>query len=179
MWILQHSAQAAEFGSYKRDWREVTLISIRKATDEDAGDILTCLAAAFAEYRESYSPGAFRDTVLTAETIAERLREMTLFVATGESGKVVGTIACAVVSEHEGHIRGMAVVPESQGSGIARRLLMQAEAYFRERNCTRISLDTTTPLKRAILVYEKFGFSPSGKVQDFFGMPLMEYIKAV
>jgi len=155
------------------------LISVRRATNEDAGDILACLASAFAEYRESYSPGAFADTVLTAETIAERLREMTLFVATGETGKVIGTIACAVVSEDEGHIRGMAVVPESQGSGIARGLLVQAESYFRERNCKRISLDTTTPLKRAILLYQKFGFSPSGKVQDFFGMPLMEYVKSI
>jgi len=73
----------------------------------------------------------------------------------------------------------MAVVPRSQGSGIAGRLLLQAESYFRERKCKRISLDTTPPLKRAILVYERFGFSPSGKVQNFFGMPLMEYVKTV
>ena len=102
-----------------------------------------------------------------------------LIRGTGESGEAIGTIACAVVSEDEGHIRGMAVVPRSQGSGIAGRLLLQAESYFRERKCKRISLDTTPPLKRAILVYERFGFSPSGKVQNFFGMPLMEYVKTV
>lgn len=155
------------------------MISVRKATDEDAGGILECLYAAFAEYRDKYTSDAFVDTVLTVETIAKRLREMTVFVATGESGKVIGTIACGVVSEDEGHIRGMAVVPESQGSGVARRLLMQAESCFRERDCKKISLETTTPLRRAIPFYERFGFSPSGKVQDFFGMPLMEYVKTV
>jgi len=155
------------------------VISIRKATDEDASSILECLSAAFAEYREKYTADAFADTVLTPEAIAQRLREMTIFVATGESGEAIGTIACAVVSEDEGHIRGMAVVPRSQGSGIAGRLLLQAESYFRERKCRRISLDTTPPLKRAILVYERFGFSPSGKVRNFFGMPLMEYVKTV
>jgi len=155
------------------------VISIRKATDEDASGILECLSAAFAEYRDEYTSDAFADTVLTPEAIAKRLGEMAIFVATGESGKVIGTVACAVVSEDEGHIRGMAVVPESQGSGIARRLLMQAESYFRERNCKRISLDTTTPLKRAILLYERFGFSASGRVQDSFGMPLMEYVKTI
>lgn len=155
------------------------MISIRRATDEDAGGILECLSAAFAEAPEKYTCDAFADTVLAPEAIAKRLREMTIFVATGESGEVIGTIAGAVVSEDEGHIRGMAVVPESQGSGVAGRLLMQAESYFRERNCKRIRLDTTSPLKPAILLYERFGFSPSGKVRNFFGMPLMEYVKTV
>jgi GNAT superfamily N-acetyltransferase len=155
------------------------VVSIRKATNEDASGVLACLAAAFEEYRDSYTSDAFTDTVLTAETIARRLQEMTVFVATEESGEIIGTIACGVVSAEEGHIRGMAVLPASQGTGVAARLLMRAESYFRERNCKRISLDTTSPLKRAIRLYERAGFFPSGKVQDFFGMPLMEYAKTI
>ena len=63
------------------------MISIRKATDEDASSILECLSAAFAEYREKYTSDAFADTVLTPEAIAQRLREMTLFVAPGNPAK--------------------------------------------------------------------------------------------
>ena len=37
---------------------------IRKARLEDAGEILECLAQAFAPYRGSYTPAAFADTVL-------------------------------------------------------------------------------------------------------------------
>jgi hypothetical protein len=61
------------------------VVLIRKATGEDASGILACLSAAFEEYRDSYTSGAFADTVLTAETIAMRVQEMTVFVATETS----------------------------------------------------------------------------------------------
>jgi ribosomal protein S18 acetylase RimI-like enzyme len=138
-----------------------------------------CLSAAFEVYRDSYTPAAFADTILTPETIQRRFQEMTVFVATEKSGEIVGTIACSVVHPEEGHIRGMAVLPASQGSGIAARLLARAEAHSRQRGCKRISLDTTAPLTRAIRFYESSGFSPSGKIQDFFGMPLYEYVKTI
>jgi ribosomal protein S18 acetylase RimI-like enzyme len=108
-----------------------------------------------------------------------RFQEMTVFIATEKSGEIVGTIACSVVHLEQGHIRGMAILPTAQGRGIAARLLAHAEAHFRKRNCKRISLDTTAPLTRAIRFYERSGFSPSGKVRDFFGMPLYEYVKII
>ncbi len=154
-------------------------MSVRQATRTDACGILACLSAAFDVYRDCYTPDAFADTILTAETMQRRLEEMTVFVATNNSGEIIGTIACSVVDPDEGHIRGMAILPAAQGTGIAARLLKHAEAYFRQRDCKRISLDTTAPLKRAIRFYESSGFSLSGKVQDFFGMPLYEYVKAI
>jgi N-acetylglutamate synthase-like GNAT family acetyltransferase len=155
------------------------LLSVRKATSTDARGILACLSAAFGMYRDSYTPTAFADTILTPETLQRRFQEMTVFVATEESGEIVGTIACSVVNPEEGHIRGMAVLPASQGRGVAAQLLTHAESHFREKSCRRIGLDTTTPLQRAIRFYERCGFVPSGKLQDFFGMPLYEYVKAL
>ena len=152
---------------------------VREATTAETSGILVCLSAAFEVYRGSNTPAAFADTVLTPETLRRRLQEMTVFVATEKSGEIVGTIAYSVVNTEEGHIRGMAILPSAQGSGIAARLLTHAEAYFRQRNCARISLGTTAPLKRAIRFYERSGFSTSGKVRDFFGMPLYEYLKAI
>jgi N-acetylglutamate synthase-like GNAT family acetyltransferase len=155
------------------------LESVRKATSADACGIRACLSAAFEVYRDSYTPAAFADTILTPETMQRRFQEMTVFVATEKSGEIIGTIACGVVNPEEGHIRGMAILPTAQGTGVAARLLTQAETHFREKNCMRISLDTTAPLKRAIRFYERSGFSPSGKAQDFFGMPLYEYVKTI
>ena len=154
-------------------------MSIRKATSADACGILACLSAAFEVYRDKYTAAAFADTILTTETLHGRLQEMTVFVATDKSGEIAGTIACSVVNSEEGHIRGMAILPTAQGRGIAARLLTHAEAHFRQRNCKRISLDTTAPLERAIRFYERSGFSPSGKAQDFFGMVLYEYVKTI
>jgi ribosomal protein S18 acetylase RimI-like enzyme len=151
--------------------------SIRRATNADAQGILDCLRVAFEPYRASYTPEAFADTVLTPATVHQRLAAMTLFVAVSESGEVVGTIGCNLISPDEGHIRGMAVHPDWQGSGVAKRLLEAVESELRQRACARISLDTMEPLQRAIRFYEKNGYRSSGKMADFFGMPLFEYVK--
>jgi ribosomal protein S18 acetylase RimI-like enzyme len=73
----------------------------------------------------------------------------------------------------------MAVLPHFQGSGVARRLLEAAEAELRKRACTRVTLDTTGPLQRAAHFYEKCGYQSTGRVSDFFGMPLCEYAKSL
>jgi len=101
---------------------------------------------------------------------------MRLFVAVSEGGEIVGTIG-GNAHEGEGHIRGMAVLPGWQGTGAAHALLQMIESDLRAQNCTRITLDTTQPLQRAIRFYEKQGYKATGAVSDFFGMPLFEYEK--
>ena len=145
---------------------------IRRATTADTTGILLCLGAAFQEFRGDYTPQGFADTVLAPATIERRLREMTVLVA--EEGGIVGTIACARNGK-EGHLRGMAVLPVWRGRGVAEKLLAAAEAEL--AGCTRVTLDTTAPLKRAIRFYEKHGYRRTGRVTDFFGMPLYEYEK--
>ena len=150
---------------------------MRKAKDEDALGILACLREAFEEFRSRYTPQAFVDTVLTMETLRERLEKMSVLVAVNSANLLVGTIACSVVSSAEGHLRGMAVLPSMRGNGIAAQLLRQAETELLLRGCNRVTLDTTEPLERAMRFYEKNGYQRSGKVSDFFGMPLIEYQK--
>jgi GNAT superfamily N-acetyltransferase len=152
--------------------------SIREAREADAAAILECLAAAFEPYRGLYSDQGFYDTVLTPETIRGRMSEMTVFVSVTESGEVVGTIACKADGE-EGHLRGMAVLPERQGCGVSAQLLETAEQHLRDHGCLRITLDTTAPLKRAMRFYERHGYQPSGKVSNFFGMALYEHEKII
>lgn len=150
-------------------------IEIRPAKDDDANAILKCLAAAFAPYRTQYSSAAFADTVLNPETVHLRLQKMHILVATVE-GNVVGTVSGTHHSE-EGHLRGMAVLPEWRGSGVAAKLLAAIETYLRSHGCKRITLDTTLPLEPAMKFYEKNGYRRSGNIADFFGMPLVEYVK--
>ncbi len=151
--------------------------SIRPASAGDAGAILQCIHAAFKPYRSQYTPQAYLDTVMTPEVLLQRLQSMTVLVAVDASGKIVGTVGGAAVSSTEGHLRGMAVPPEWQGRGIAQRLLEAIEKHLLAKGCARISLDTTEPLERAMRFYEKNGFRRTGRVTDFFGMPLIEYLK--
>ena len=151
-------------------------LSVRRATANDAEAILECLALAFEPFRDEYTPEGFRDTTLTLETLHERLKKMTLFVAQASSGEIVGTIGGSV-HHHSGHLRGMAVRPEWQGRGVAEELLGAVEDELQGQGCLQITLNTTRPLQRAMRFYEKHGYRATGKVKDFFGMPLFEYAK--
>ncbi len=152
---------------------------MRKAGIADAIQILDCLKEAFAPFRDAYTPEAFLDTVLTPATLEQRLKAMTLFVALNSAGDVVGTVGCELATLHEGHLRGMAVRSDWQGAGVATELLQHAEAELARRGCARITLDTTEPLQRAMVFYEKHGYHRSGVTRDFFGMPLLEYVKVL
>lgn len=152
---------------------------IRRATATDAQRIRDCLALAFEPYRDHYTPAGYADTVLDHATIHPRLAAMTVLVATTDTGEIVGTIGCQAIASGEGHVRGMAVCPRWQGTGMAQRLLEAALAELRSRGCLRVSLDTTEPLRRAIRFYCRNGFRPSGRVGDFFGMRLVEYVKEI
>jgi GNAT superfamily N-acetyltransferase len=151
--------------------------SIRKAAPADSPGILACLRVAFAPYENDYPPDALMDTVLTAETLKQRFTFMNIYVAETPDRHIIGTIGCHVREAGEGHFRGMAVLPEWQGSGVATQLLQAVESDLKARNCTRITLDTTNPLQRAVRFYERHGYRRSGLVGDYSGMPLHELVK--
>ena len=151
-------------------------ITLCRATGADREGILRCLRSAFAPYESAYTPGAYQDTVLTPETLDRRLLDMCVLVAVNKS-EIVGTLAYNVTPESDGHLRGMAVIPEWQGRGIASRLLHQAEFELRANHCRRCTLETTAVLQPAISFYRSHGYAATGKRSDFFGMYLFEYAK--
>jgi GNAT superfamily N-acetyltransferase len=148
---------------------------IRPAQAGDEDGILQCLAAAFEPYRADYTPEAYADTVLDKSALAVRMQRMHVLVASS-TGKIVGTVAGSM-AKSEGHLRGMAVLPELRGSGLATALLVEIERWLKNRGCKRITLDTTLPLHAAIKFYENNGYKRSGRLEDFFEMPLVEYVK--
>jgi N-acetylglutamate synthase-like GNAT family acetyltransferase len=158
--------------------QEEEVFTVRAARHDDCGAILECLGLAFAPYRNAYTPEAFLDTVLTAETLLIRMAQMSIFVATRESGEIVGTIACKVMEGGRGHLRGMAVRPQWQGSGVSTALLKRAEEELCNSGCSTITLNATEPLKRASHFYQRHGFRSTGNIGSFFGMKLFEYSKS-
>ena len=150
--------------------------SIRRAAPRDSQGILDCLRQAFELYRQCYTDLAFADTVLTPATLQRRQSEMQILVAVDPANRVIGTVAFGV-TDREGHVRGMAVLPDYQGCGLAAALLTRVEADLRELNCISVTLETTGPLTRAIHFYEKNGFSRTAEIFSFFGMELHGYRK--
>jgi len=102
---------------------------IQPAVEADGHAVLACLAQAFAPYRQYYSAEAFLNTTLCPETLKYRMKNMLVLVAVNQiDGLIVGTVAYNVVNPEEGHLRGMAVLSNWQGAGIAWQLLQHAEA---------------------------------------------------
>ena len=150
-------------------------ILIRPAEPGDEAAILLCLNQAFGPYEAEYTPAAYADTVPSEAALAERLQRMHVLVASSPEG-IVGTVAGAM-TDGEGHLRGMAIIPEWRGSGLAASLLAAIEKWLKDRGCRRVMLDTMLPLQTAIKFYEKNGYRRSRRIEDFFGMPLLEYVK--
>ena len=159
--------------------RSSLVVRVRGAVAQDRDGVLVCLRSAFAAYQTLYTPAAFEDTVLTPELLDGRLNSMGVLVAESSSEQIIGTIACVVIGDAEGHLRGMGVLPEWQGRDIAKELLERAESELKQRGCKRVTLDTTEPLIPAMRFYERNGFRRTGKISDFFGMTLIEYAKEI
>jgi GNAT superfamily N-acetyltransferase len=137
--------------------------SIRPAGEGDQPGILNCLAVAFEPYRKNYTVGAFADTVLDAATLAERMREMHILVATSEAATseatpesaILGTVAGAVFG-HEGYLRGMAVLPELRGAGVAGQLLSAMASHARHHAAAE-NCDTFLREERICSLGQDFG----------------------
>jgi ribosomal protein S18 acetylase RimI-like enzyme len=151
-------------------------LTIRAASEKDVPDILLCLASAFESYREEYTAEAYIETTLTAETARARLQAMRVLVADEEAAGIVGTLSWSGLSDGSAHLRGMAVVPGRHGTGIGQMLLEAALREIRDRRFRRVTLDTTSPLRRATRFYRRNGFLPTGVLRDYYGMPLHEYV---
>jgi ribosomal protein S18 acetylase RimI-like enzyme len=153
-------------------------VTIRRATATDGDSISSCIAESFAEFKEFYTASAFADTVPTPAQVLERMRHMSVYVATDSAEDVLGTLAVSIHEPHA-HLRGMAVRPQSRGGDIARRLLLAVEQDLMQAGCVKITLGTTLILVRAIRFYRNHGFTPSGLISDYFGMDLHEFEKTL
>ena len=153
------------------------MVVIRHGREADVPGILNCLQTAFAPFRQDYSDAGFRDTVLDATQLRMRMTEMSVFVAERDTD-IAGTVAAAIDGD-EGHLRGMAVLPSCEHAGVGRRLVRRALDELTVSGCRRATLGTTAVLVRAATFYESAGFTRTGRVRDFFGMPLYEYASPV
>jgi ribosomal protein S18 acetylase RimI-like enzyme len=137
------------------------------------------MAAAFAPYREEYTPAAFADTIPTTAQVLKRILTMRVMVASSanDATRVLGTLSALSVDAGHAHLRGMAVAPEFQGNGVAKALLNAIERELQAQGLERITLDVAAPLRRAKQFYERNGFRRTGRVNSFFGMKVYEYEK--
>ena len=151
-------------------------VQIRMALKVDAAAVASVLAAAFIEYRLSYTQEGFAATALSRDKIEIRMNEGPMWVALYDEA-IVGAVA-AVSKGAALYVRSMGIVPAARGKGIGELLLEHVENLACARGYKRMILSTTPFLIRAIKLYEQFGFVRSSEGPfDLFGTPLFTMVK--
>ena len=145
---------------------------MRLATEADAKDISDILLTSFREFKSLYTPEGFAATTPTLNEILTRLSEGPIWVATLDRRKV-GTVS-VVVQGSDLYVRGMAVLPDARGAGVAVSLFRLVDEYANVQGCKREFLSTTPFLDRAIAFYKGLGFKKiDDGPTDLFGTSLL------
>jgi ribosomal protein S18 acetylase RimI-like enzyme len=79
------------------------------------------------------------------------------FLAYG-SGGPIGLILCTRLSPTNGHVCQVSVVPQAQGCGVGRVLMVSALEAFRRAGLSTASLSVTVGNERAQRLYDRLGF---------------------
>jgi ribosomal protein S18 acetylase RimI-like enzyme len=126
-------------------------ISIRQAIAVDRPRLVPLINSAFAI--ETFLDG----TRTNDEQLAAMMEKGTVLLAEDKSGCLLGS----VYTERRGtcgYLGMLAVDPARQGSGIARRLMEEAEGRFRAQGCEAIEIIVLSLRADLPPIYERFGF---------------------
>ncbi len=141
---------------------ELSDVTIRRGTAEDAASFRRCLDAVARERRWL----AFLEAPSLEEVNAFLSRYAPIQFVAERSGEVVGW--CDLTPNpregfrHGGAV-GMGLLPAYRGRGLGRALLERTLAAAREAGLTRIELEVLASNESAIALYERLGFEHEGR----------------
>lgn len=84
-------------------------------------------------------------------------------IAQDQHGRVVGTLMGGYEG-HRGWMNYLAVKPDKQGQGIARKMIGQLEATLLERGCPKINLQVRSTNTRVIEFYRELGYAEDNAI---------------
>lgn len=133
------------------------VITVRRATAQDAALIAQLITTAFAEYRDRLVPpsGALNETataIATELATPERLG----FVAL-DAAEPVGCVLCKP-DGGDLYFGRLSVAPECRGRGIARRLIDTVEMHARDQGFPAVVLAVRIALPENRVLFERCGY---------------------
>jgi predicted N-acetyltransferase YhbS len=136
--------------------QSVGISVVRLAADFDQwDDLLVLIRRAFA-YMDGVIDPPSSAHLLTADTLAEKAKRETGFLAI-ENGRVVGCVF-ALERAQDFYVGKLAVEPGLQGQGIGARLMRAVEDFARERGKDAIELQTRIELTANHAAFARLGF---------------------
>lgn len=131
-------------------------VALRAATVEDAGEVLTLQLAAWVSEGRRHHTFDIPPLTQTLDEVRDDLRTETALVATIGS-RIVGTVRARLLDPQRWYIGRLGVVPDLQGYGIGRRLLVAIESLAPAR-VRRFVLTTGPQSPDNIAFYERHGY---------------------
>jgi len=133
--------------------------TVRPAERADLLDVLRIERASFAD---PWPYAAFESS----------LDEAAFLVAEGETEtEVLGYVVASLVPNHGraiGHVRDLAVRPESRGAGVGRRLLTTGLDRLRRGGAATVRLEVRESNDPARSLYRDVGFAPARRVPRYY-----------
>jgi ribosomal-protein-alanine acetyltransferase len=134
---------------------------VRRGSIKDIEEITSIENRAFGDHAYDYP--ALRYMLGIANSIT---------AVTTINGRVVGYATVFFRKNSRiSHLESIAVDPDYQGSGIGRILIEEVEKISKEKNCTKIVLETFEKNVSALKLYEHSGYSIKEVVPDYYHVP--------
>jgi putative acetyltransferase len=133
-------------------------IAVRRVTEEDVPAVVALVRGTLAEFGLTFGEGSTTDAALAKLPRSYDAHGGAFWVAVDAGGRVIGTCGVFPVAPGDMELRKMYLSPAARGTGLGKRLLDESVAFCRARGATRIVLDTTEQMDRAIAFYEANGF---------------------
>ncbi|TVQ29044.1 MAG: N-acetyltransferase [Geminicoccaceae bacterium] len=135
---------------------------LRPARDDDGDGLADLIAACFAEY-----PGCLFDRALEfpeLDAIATHFADQDGVIWLAEQrGRIVGSLGARPTADGGLELLKVYVDARWRGTGLALRLLGQAECLASQRAAHQLELWSDTRFERAHRFYAKHGFRPTGE----------------
>ncbi|MDR3724457.1 MAG: GNAT family N-acetyltransferase [Terracidiphilus sp.] len=133
-------------------------LRFRLASPEDAPQLIPMINRAFAV--EEFMGGTRTD----ATRLANAMGKGKILMAEDAEGRPVGSLFMEFRAQR-GYMGMLAVEPEAQRMGIARKLAAEAEERFRKAGLGRVEIIVLNMRPELLPVYRRWGFAVSGTVE--------------
>jgi ribosomal protein S18 acetylase RimI-like enzyme len=137
-------------------------VVVREARRAEVEAIHRVMVAAFRGLQgRGYGHRAIQAVIVLPGEVGRRMAQGGHVLVADVGGQIVGT--ATGLEEHESlHVCSLAVHPDHQGRGIARRLIEALEHIARQRGCRKLWLQTAWAMTEAIALYRQLGYLQEG-----------------
>lgn len=144
------------------------MLAIERLTPDDADRFRKVRLASLWESPEAFGSTYQQMASLPSEAWPEQLRNLPTFVAV-QDGQDAGVIRLAMDPRQAdtAHLISMWVSPEARGHGIGEALIESVADWARSHGLKQLALDVVEENDRAIALYRRKGFKPTGESNAF------------